>query len=471
MQNSKLLRILKTFSAWELRSFDDYVHSPFFNKNEKVCEFWVYIQQYAPDFADRDLSMEAAFRQMFGNIPYDAQAFRYLLTDLTRLCEGFLAYKTWQEDESAKQRHLIQVYQERRLEKYYLAKSRKLHKKLLTEAPRSTHDYIQRFIFLEEQYLSELNRGRSASKYNLQEVMESLDQFYLAKKLRYSSELINRTNVYNESHQIFLISEILTSIQQFPELRTELIELYLKTLLTLIEKEEESHYFSLKEGLEKQLDHLEQAELGHLYAFALNYCIKKLNSGKQAYAREIFDLFKVLVENRIIFIHGQLPTAHYKNIVAIGTRLQEFSWTEQFIDEYRNFLPESEAFNAYTYNQAYLLFAKKAYSEVMRLLSRVEFSDVFYQLDGKTILIKTYYELEEWDALMYLLGSFRIYIRRNKKVSETYRKLYLNLIYLVRMMVRYQLGEKVSLEQIQQQIEARPDVAAGSWIKAKAQEL
>ncbi|MEZ4830321.1 MAG: hypothetical protein R3C61_29150 [Bacteroidia bacterium] len=114
---------------------------------------------------------------------------------------------------------------------------------------------------------------------------------------------------------------------------------------------------------------------------------------------------------------------------------------------------------------------RKEFSRVLRMLSSVEFSDVFYQTDAKTVLLRTYYELEDFDGLTYLMGSFRMFLRRNKQLSDYQRKLYLNLIKVAQILMRYRLGENITLAEIEARITKTPDIAALTWVKAKIQEL
>ena len=44
MLESKPIRILKTFTPWEIKSLDEYIRSPFFNKNERVLRAWEIIK-------------------------------------------------------------------------------------------------------------------------------------------------------------------------------------------------------------------------------------------------------------------------------------------------------------------------------------------------------------------------------------------------------------------------------------------
>ena len=58
MLKSSLLEILRTFSKEELKKFEDFVRSPYFNKKEKLVKLFLAIKKYAPEFADANLDKE-----------------------------------------------------------------------------------------------------------------------------------------------------------------------------------------------------------------------------------------------------------------------------------------------------------------------------------------------------------------------------------------------------------------------------
>lgn len=468
MHKSKPLSILRTLSTWERKNLEEYLHSPFFNKNQRIIDFWDLIKPYAPGFDQEDLAMERVFGAMFPGEDYDHQKLRYLMTDFTRLCEGFLAYKVWEADPIDHGLYLQRAYQEREIVKPFLEKKRKLFQQIDKLDGRSHLIYNDKFRYAEMSYYGEyeLAIGKNPADH-ISEVMNALDELFLVKKLRYSCELINQSNVLNKHYEFFLTQELMDHMAAHPDFGSDLARLYYQALLTLQEDSEEAHFFTLKQMLYKALGNIDLDDLSDLYTCALNYSIKQLNTGNQKFVRESFELYKVLMENRIIFVKGELPLQHFKNMIALGVREKEYEWTEAFINDFKQFLPPDEAENAFTYNMAYLQEAKGNYGQVKRLLRTVEYPDVFYQLGSRAILIRTYYELEDYESLSYLLDSFRMYLRRNKALSDYQRKLYLNLDRIMRALVRYQQGARITAKEIAALLEKHPDVAARHWLKEK----
>ena len=50
MYQNKAIIILRTFTPQEMRQMDDFVLSPFFNKNQKVADLYLVIRDSHPDF-------------------------------------------------------------------------------------------------------------------------------------------------------------------------------------------------------------------------------------------------------------------------------------------------------------------------------------------------------------------------------------------------------------------------------------
>ncbi|MEL6675010.1 MAG: hypothetical protein AAFR61_22575 [Bacteroidota bacterium] len=464
MKDSKTLRLLTSLTLWEQKRLDVYLKSPFFCKNTQVQALWDLLKTYAPDFQDEALSMEVCFRHLFPAEAYSAARIRYLLTDLTQLIEGFLAYVQGEKKGVYPALLLHEALDERGLLKERDRLGKKLQTQWTQQPPRNTQDLASRLALTEQRFLCD--PISQDTNYDLPQLIAALDDFYVAKKLRYTAEWLNRSRQAASLEGQLLIPALMEErLSTHGEGR--LGRLYQWVLLTLAQPAEETHYHRLKAELAESLDILDQDELQHLYNFALNYCIKQLNTGKGAYRREIFELYQLLIEHKIIFQQNQLPEAHYKNVVAIGSRLQEFSWTEKFINQYQSFLPEEVQENAYRYNKAFLLLAQGAYKQVLRLIATVEFTNLFYQLGAKTMLIKTYYELEDFDGLHYLLGSFKVYLKRHKKISDYQRKLYLNLIRVSNLLVRYQLGEDVQAQHFEQHWASFPNTASPDWVRQK----
>ena len=208
-----------------------------------------------------------------------------------------------------------------------------------------------------------------------------------------------------------------------------------------------------------------------MYVYAKNYCIRKINHGDIEYIRELFDLYKVMLKDRIIFKDNYLSQFDYKNIVYLGLRISEFDWVQQFIVKYNEHLDPAIRANAYTYNMAYFHFFQNNYDEVLTLLRSVEFTDFYYHLDSKSLLLKTYFELEESEAFFSLIEAFKVYIKRNNLIPAYQKSGYTNMIKLTSKMFKWKLNPRNDLQDLVDEFNNTKPVVDVLWIKKKLEDL
>ncbi len=114
-------------------------------------------------------------------------------------------------------------------------------------------------------------------------------------------------------------------------------------------------------------------------------------------------------------------------------------------------------------------FFQKKYDAVLTLLQAVEYNDIFYMLDAKVTLIKTFYEIKEYESLDALLDSFSILLRRKKSISQQYKTIYLRFIRFVKQLLK--ANSKIKHKQLLAQLEEAKNVADKGWLLEKAKEL
>ncbi|MCU0391342.1 MAG: hypothetical protein MUE81_09515 [Thermoflexibacter sp.] len=103
----------------------------------------------------------------------------------------------------------------------------------------------------------------------------------------------------------------------------------------------------------------------------------------------------------------------------------------------------------------------------------VEYEDFTYNLNSKTMLLSTYYEMDELEPLYSLMDSFRTYINRHKDFSLAKRVGYNLLIKFTKQLTKIIPGDKKALEKLKKEVaEAEPKgIASYDWLKEKIAEL
>ena len=470
MEKTTLIQVYSTLNPTEHAQFKRYIASPFFNTNQNLVKLANEISAYLNKkrkFKDKsDL-----YKHLFQNEKYNDLKIRHLFSDLLKLLKSFMAYQVFEKNPIEQQMVLLKNYRDRHLNKQF-EKTMKHMDTLLEKHPyRDTEFYRNHYILEAEQnvFLEE-NMSRSTEP-NLQKTMNALDVMYIVNKLRYACHMLNYVNVMQADYQLLLIKEIMTFVRNNAYENIPAIGIYYQILNTFESPEKEENYFKLKYLINEHTRSFPSSEALIIYNFAMNYCVGRINEGDNKYLNEIFDLYKTALQESIIFKQGVLSPWYYKNITVVGLRLGEYKWVKEFLQKYKTSLPEYYQENAYTYNLAKYYFYREKYTEVIKLLHEVEYQDIFYSLDSKAMLLKTYYELDELDAFESLADSFKVYLRRKKNLSDSHRRNYLNLVKYVQKLYQMIPEDQIALQKLQSKIKQAKHLADKNWILLKLNEL
>ncbi|MEM0996933.1 MAG: hypothetical protein AAGN35_07635 [Bacteroidota bacterium] len=460
MEGSKLVQLLRSLDYRERARLKKFVVSPFFNENEEVARLLALLMTVVP------ASREAAWRELFPERPFADLRMRHLMSDLMRLTERFLAVCEAERRPVQMQLHLLRALGRRPAPRLYEFVWRKADRKR-GKFPLGSEALLEQFQ-LQAEYDSFLeNRANRSGITNLQRTIDDLDTFYLFSKLKYTCNVLNNQRVMDVGGDHSLLDGLLDHLAQSDLSSHPGIAIYYRIYRMLTDPKESAHYFALKALLEAHAANFAPEEARDMYSFALNFCIGKINQGDSEYLREIFGLYRAGLAGQVMLEQGRLSPWDYKNIVVVALRLGEFSWAEQFIRQYKEHIAAEHRANAFTYNLAKLFFYRKEYGEVLKLLQKVEYEDVFYNLDSKVMLLKIYYELAETEALDSLLESFRTYLRRNRLISDPHRTNYLNLIRFVRRLSRLRPNDQARLQQIRADVAQCQQLADANWLWEK----
>ncbi len=471
MQNNKLYSILSFLDRYEQNRLRKFLSSPYFNKSNTLIKlFEIFIKQINKEKTE-ELSKETFWKKLHPKQAFDDVRFRKACSDLLRLVEKFLAQQVYEENPIKEATNLIKAVGRKKLTKLYNT--------TMTAARRTAErQYYRNSKFYLDQYLIENNyyeltdfEMKRASKSNIEDIINNLDHFYLSEKLRTYCTILSRQNIISHDYKVLLIDEIMEHIQApgFEEIPP--IAIYSQIVLTQLENNKQEHYYKLKSLLEKYGKQFPIIEAQFIYTSALNYCIRKINSGQSKFLKEYLDFYDELLETDILIENGYLSPWKFQNTVLIALRLEEYEWTENFIKNYQKLLPEVQRENAVTFNLARLYFYQKKHREVVSLLQTVEYDDFSYNLSSKAMLLVIYYDTEEIEALYSLMESFRTYLNRHKDIPTNRRTNYLNLISFLKLLTKTGPRDKKAIEKLKQELNSKPIAGDRKWLEEKIAEL
>lgn len=468
MQKSKLIELLKTFDKKELREFKEYLASPLFNKNQDLSIFYEYLKKQAPEFKEKKMERQQVYKSIFPKRTYDEKEIAYLMSFTLKHAEHFLGLKQYRKYKIREQYHILKALLDRGLDKHYNLIYPKTVKILNDTKIKDENYFYHKYLVSDIAYEHFLKQNIRRYDERLQEAAENFDKYYVLHKLKYSIEMLSRTRVINAEYKIDLLEELVIFLENKLPIETPQLAIYYEILMAMMVENGDEHFESLKNLLKSNVDKLPGAEMKPMYIYSINYCIRKVNSGDSEFLAELFDLYSIAIEKKILFEDGYLSPWAFKNQVGVGLRLKNFDETEQFISKYSQQLKPSDRDNAYNFNMAELNYYRGEYDAALDFSNLVEFSDIYYSLDTKKMMMKIYYEKKEIEPLMSLVQSFKVFLRRNKLVSQRNKDLYLNFIAFVSSFLK---ATKADKDSIQSSIEAEKVVADKKWLLEMAAKL
>jgi hypothetical protein len=475
MTDSKLYKVLTHFNKIEQNRLRKYIRSPYFNVNEALMRLYDVLCEHiqANGNAPTPLSKDAIWAISIGSgEPFNDVRFRKLGSDLLKLVEDFLAQERFENDPLQKANYLIEKVTEKKMSPLYNSSTR-FTNELLKQQPYKTSSYYYHQYLIEKNYY-DLNEGElnRTEKSNVENIITSLDRFYLAEKLKWYSTVLSRANLISHEYKLLFIDEIIEHINKYEYSEVPSIRIYYQSCLNQLKPDNEENYLELKELVSNHYHLFPVKDAEEIYFYLLNFCTKKLNQGNSIYLRNFLNVYQEMLSKNILPNNSVNPWL-FKNAIIIALRLGEYEWVEKYIEEYSPKLPEDFRENAVRYNLALLYFYQKQHDKVIKQLQTVEFDDIAYSLNAKSILISTYYELDEDNVLLSLMDSFKTYLNRHKDIAPNRRALYFNMMKYVRKLLKINTGDKKAIEAFKKEMEEdrKVGIASEKWILEKLAEL
>ena len=473
MQSNKISIILSQFNLIELNRLRKFISSPYFNKSDAIVTLFDILTKKSNQHVADELSKETIWQHIYATLPYNDTRFRKLCSDLLKLVENFLTQEELNQNPVHQANYLLSAVTRRKLDKLYNSSVKSAKYYLEQEKHRNSNYYYHQYLIENNYYmLADLESHRS-DRSNVEDIINNLDFFYLAEKMRLYCTVLSRNNIVSHEYKVLFIDEIIEHVRKYKFEDIPPISIYYKVYQTQHDPETQENYYELIAMLRQHEVQIPVSELQTLYSLALNYCIYHINRGRVQFANEYFTLGKYLVETEILFNpdNGELSPWHFKNIILIANRLKEYDWVEAFIYGYKDRLPASFRENAVTYNLAQMYFYKEQYDKVVQLLQQVEYEDLTYNLGSKTMLIAVYYETKNYDVLESLLDSFGTFLNRHKDFEPTRRARYQQLIRFVKRLLHLRPGDKKALTQLKTDLENAKNTTSYNWLLQRIEEL
>ncbi len=434
MKDSKLLKQLRVLTWRELNSFGDFVHSPFFNKHKETTLFFNLLKDR---FGRWDtLTKTDVFEAIYPGKKYKEHAVNNLMFNLSDLFKQFLGQKIYAEKKE-RQVDIIEGLLSKHIWKAAVSELKKELKKKEKQRELNSNYFLHSYRL--NRFNDEINNmyQKDIDTDHVQKALYDFETWFLIEKMKIICDLQDRMVIYNHKYDLGVFERLLDYIEERWEYYGKIptVNLYFRIIRTHLDFDREERYYRLVEILHEYREKIKPEELDRLYNYAINLGIVLINEDGHKYSKSVFNLYLLMVEDGFHLENGEMSHMMYKNLIVLACFIGEFEWARKFMDDNKNLLNPKIRKNVYNFNLAYLYSIQKQYEEALVLLSKLNFENVFYQINTKVLQLKIFFELKEYEVVLSFADSFKSYLTRNKKVSSDRIKSSLNFLLFMKKLV------------------------------------
>ncbi len=480
MFTHKLIKVVSGFDKKEMTRFREFAFSPYLNKHEEVQRLVGYLEKTYPRFSEETCGRKTIFPAVFPGQAPDHSRLAVVFSYTQKLVENFLIQEACKKETLSRQFMLLGEWCTRKQFDLYENLLAKTEQDLSRSPWRDGRHFQDMHLIAAEADHFFTHAKKEERLGSLEQKQRCLDIYYLSEKLKDAVEMQIRRNLRQFDYSSRLLEYVLREVQENLENYAKIpaILLYYQ-LYRMFSETEHRYYHEARATLLAAKPLLPGPELAAIYNYFQNYCIREINRNEDIFLEELFQLYQVQLEQDLLLESGYLPEWHYKNITTTAIRLGKLDWTKHFLEQQKEKLRPELADNAYRFNLAAYFHACEQYDKVLELLTQVTYSDIRYSLGAKALLLRTYYELEEDEALFSLVDSFRQFLQRHQLLADSRRNGYDHLFRFTRKMtlLRAVFGFtslkkiKQDLDRLTREIDAAPSVFNKNWLLQKVQAL
>ena len=465
MRNSIFIQILKQLEHKEQQDFKVYTSSLYAN-NPQYIEIIDCIVNWDVSQTKVELNIEELTIAIFGNHEKIDRT-KDALKQLKNIIEEYLVLLEMRKRKSFDQDFfMLNIFKRREWLHLFNDKINKVEKKMSRLKELDLWGLMYKMRLSDYKYFM-INTPTIHEENKVKEAMDNLDRFFIAAKLKYSTELLSRQQILTESYHIHFLSEVKEFCGKYlPE------DLYFRLQLlsqNLVLNKQKEDFYLLEKLVFENISNLHPRDLLMFFAHLTNYTATAIKNEEEGAIEESFRLHKKGVKERIFVIEGRVTPAHFHNIVNLACKLKDFEWIEEFVEYWKYYLDKKNRSSTVSIAKARLAFEQQKFSEVIDLLADVDFSGLYFPLRAKVLLLRSYYEMgESPDFLMSFCNSFLIFLRRrNKKVNPSTTASFIGFVKAVRILV----NNKGKKEVLHRRVKRLEPFSYKEWVYEKMDKL
>lgn len=465
MSTSKLYQTLALLKPAEHKSFRRFLQSPYHNRDPRLVQLFDILGKHLYHEKPRLIDETEAAAQMFPGEPFDQNRYRKLGTALLQVTLAFFRQEAFREDTVRAELYLTRRLNVEQADRFLPRQLERLQDTLemqhLPPEERADLALAARF----EAYGFESRQAGRRPQTRPDQMIALLEESYTIRKMKLLYMQFNHFRITGEGTEpdaAAFLEKLLPRLSQLP-LKARL---YYHLYGCSVDPDRETAYRDLRTLLGKEGGKLDAEDAMDIYNGVLNHCARQINRGKPSYLQETFRVYQEILGIALMERTSGLLKAHFKNLMTVAARMGQFAWAEEFLYENADRITGEYKENGLHYGHGLVAYYRAELDEAARRFHRVldDYEDIYFALDARVYLLRVYYESENTVGLDALLDSFRMFLKRNKRMPRGRKANYNHFMNYLRRLSRIPEFEKGRMEKLRADILAGRRISATPWL-------
>ena len=436
MTKSSLIEILRSFDKEELTKFEDFLNSPYHNKNRNTLRLFTVVKKYFPNFKSEELNKEIVWKKLFPDKDYNYGVMKNLIHELSKLCMKFIVLEEFEENILEKDTILMNGLNNRNIAKLFKVKINEIERRNSKESFNNEYFFVNDFYSAMSKiswikiYHGKANNINAVSTKDLAEGSAMFVYSFLIYLFKYynnvlSDSLSNNIPVDKNILAVFLkeispeiIDKLLIIVKDHSKRDFKILNVFWNWCKTQLNPGNASIYQEFKKSFFENINMLSRWDTKDLFILMGN-SLSNLDPAETDIEKELFDISKTMLESKIIFNRdGTLTAADFNLYIWRAFNANDYEAIKKFTVTYLNKIPVDKKEYSCKISDAFIFFGEGKFNEALEIISASEHPNFITKVRMKQLKAKCLYELSEQDIFENEFKAMYHFLKNNKSLSN-----------------------------------------------------
>ena len=413
MLKSSLLEIIRTFSKEEFLKFEDFIKSPYHNKNSNAVKLYSELKKHSPEFSDEGLDKEIVWKKLFPEKEYNYGTMKNLIHELNKLAMKFIVLEEFEENILEKDIILMNCLNERNIPKLFNVKMKELERQYSKDSFSKDYFFINDFYaaFSKINWIKIYhNRANNLNAVTEKDLIDSSATFiysFLIYLFKYYNNVLTDSLNQNFSMEknilpVFLkeispeiIEKLLSVVKEHSVRDHKILNVFWKMSRSQLYNQNIEYFFDFKNTLNDNLKILSRWDAKDLFSL-LGNILNSIDPSKINIERELLDISNSMLNNNIFFNRdGSMTASDFLLYLWRAFNAGDYESIENFTLKYFKKIPAESREYSKNISDAFLLFGKGKFDEVLGIITSLQHPNFMLKVRMKHLKAKCLYELND----------------------------------------------------------------------------